>query len=172
MAEYRYSILRRYSMNCRRLITALLVGICSVTAIAQNAGPPASQQVQKAEAEALEKVPKITVEELKAKLAKNEPVAIIDVRATDLHADSPSMISGALHVKLRRLRHRLTLSPLKDIPKDREVVTYCACPAEESSNRAAVVFKNAGYKRVRALQGGWAAWLKAGGATGKKAKGM
>ena len=159
-----------------RLITAMLVGICSASALAQNPGPIALQQAairdQKSEKEALEKVEKITVEDLKAKLAKNEPVAIIDVRNTDLYADSPNMITGALHVKLRRLKHRLTLPPLKDIPKDREVVTYCACPSEESSDRAALVFKNAGYKRVRSLQGGWVAWQKAGGPTGKKTKGM
>ena len=163
-------------MNRIRLITAMLVGICSASALAQNPGQLSAQQAamrdKKAEAEALEKVEKITVEELKSKLAKNEPVVIIDVRTTELHADSPSMITGAHHVKLRRLRHRLTLPPLKDIPKDREIVTYCACPAEESSNRAAVVFKDAGYTRVRALLGGWAAWQKAGGPTGKKVKGM
>jgi len=66
------------------------------------------------------------VEELKAKVAGNEPVTIIDVRATDAYIGSDNKIKGAIRVKLRRLKARLALAPLKDVPHDREVVTYCA----------------------------------------------
>ena len=105
----------------------------------------------------------ITAEQLKTKLAKNQPVTIIDVRSTNGLLDSDSRIKGAFHVKLRRLRSRLALPPLKDIPRDREIVTYCACPNDESSIHAAQVLLDAGFKRVRALKGGWVGWKKAKG---------
>jgi rhodanese-related sulfurtransferase len=95
---------------------------------------------------------------------------IIDVRATQSFVDSPNKIKGAIHVKARRLRHRLTFSPFKDLPRDREIVTYCACPSDEISARAAKVLLDAGFKRVRALKGGWQEWLKVGGQVESKPK--
>src|SRR5258705_3818465 len=114
----------------------------------------------------------ITAEELKAKLARNEPVAIIDVRATSSFADSDNQIKGAIHVKLRRLKYRLGFPPLKNIPLDREILTYCACPADESALSAAQVLMGSGFKRVRALKGGWNAWLKGRGQVERLPKGI
>jgi rhodanese-related sulfurtransferase len=105
----------------------------------------------------------ITVEELKAKLAKNEAVTIVDLRAIDAFEHSADKIKGAIHMKSRRLRYRITFAPFKELPRDREIVTYCACPNDEIAVRAVQVFQEAGFKRVRVLKGGWYAWLKAGG---------
>lgn len=105
----------------------------------------------------------ITAEELKAQIAKNQPVTIIDVRSTGGVGNDERKIKGAVHVKLRRLRSRLGFSPLKDAPRDREVVTYCACPSDEASIRAAQLLLDAGFKRVRVLKGGWVAWQKVNG---------
>ena len=105
----------------------------------------------------------ITVEELKAKLAKNEAVTIVDLRAIDSFEQSADKIKGAIHMKARRLRYRLSFAPFKELPRDREIVTYCACPNDEIAVRAVQVFQEAGFKRVRVLKGGWQAWLKAGG---------
>ena len=105
----------------------------------------------------------ITAEELKTKMDKNEPVTIIDVRSTDSYIDSSNKIRGAIHVKVRRLRYRLTMPPLKNVPRDREVITYCACPSDEASIAAAKVLSDAGFKRVRVLKGGWRGWLKTNG---------
>ena len=105
----------------------------------------------------------ITAEELKAKLNNNEPVAIIDVRGSEGYAASKSTIKGAWHFKLRRLKSRFKFSPLKDLPKDREIVTYCACPKDEASISAAQIFQEAGFKRVKVLQGGWSEWVKNNG---------
>lgn len=106
----------------------------------------------------------MSAEQLRAKLARNEPVTIIDVRDTDSYLSS-NKIKGSIHVKLRRLSYRLTMPPLKDAPRDREVVTYCACPRDEASIRAAQILVDAGFKRVHVLQGGWQRWLKANGQT-------
>jgi rhodanese-related sulfurtransferase len=105
----------------------------------------------------------ITAEELKAKLAKNEPVAIIDVRGSTGVLENDNKIKGAVYVKLRRLRTRLNIPPLRDVPRDREVVTYCACPNDESSIRAAQMLSESGFKRVRVLKGGWVTWKQAKG---------
>ena len=109
------------------------------------------------------KIDLITVEELKTKVAANEPLLIIDVRSSESYANSHSKIKGALHFQVRKLKYRLGFPPLKDVPKDREVVTYCACPSEESAISAAHVLLENGFKRVRALKGGWAGWQKATG---------
>jgi rhodanese-related sulfurtransferase len=107
----------------------------------------------------------ISVEELKAKFITNEPLIIIDVRGSESYANSDSKIKGAIHINVRRLKFRLGFAPLKDAPKDRTVVTYCACPSEEASIKAAQILLESGFKRVRALKGGWQEWQKAAGPT-------
>jgi rhodanese-related sulfurtransferase len=117
-------------------------------------------------------VPFVTAEELKAKLAKNEPVTVIDVRASSDFAESENKIKGAIHVKVRKLQSRLALPPLKNIPRNSEVVTYCACPNDEASIRAAQELTNAGFKRVRVLKGGWVAWKKTNGQVESRPKAL
>ncbi len=114
----------------------------------------------------------ITADELKGKLAKNEPVVVIDVRATSGLLDSDNKIKGAIHVKLRRLKSRLSFPPLKDVPRNREVITYCACPNDESAVRAAQVLSETGFTRVRVLKGGWVIWKKANGQVEPMARGI
>jgi rhodanese-related sulfurtransferase len=114
----------------------------------------------------------VTAEELKAKLAKSEPVTVIDVRASSDLDNSENKIKGAIHVKLRKLQSRLGMPPLKDIPRNSEVVTYCACPNDEASIRAAQLLTDAGFKRVRALRGGWVACNKTHGQVEGRPKGL
>lgn len=104
----------------------------------------------------------ITAEELKAKLSKKERVTIIDVRSAN-GPDGNNKIKGAIHVKLRRLKYRLGFPPLKDVPRNSDVVTYCACPNDEASVRAAQILRESGFKRVQVLKGGWVVWKKANG---------
>jgi len=105
----------------------------------------------------------ITAEELKAKLSNNEAVFVIDVRGSEGYAAATTKIKGAMHFKARKIKSRLKYAPLKDLAKDREIVTYCACPADESSITAAQTLQEAGFTRVRVLKGGWSDWLKAKG---------
>jgi rhodanese-related sulfurtransferase len=136
------------------LFVLIFVGLSVVTVQAQ--APPA--------------VDTITAEELKIKLAGNQPVTIIDVRSPQGYAASTTTIKGAIHFKVRKLKSRLKYAPLKDLPKDREIVTYCACPNDESSITAAQVLQASGFKRVRVLQGGWSEWLRAKGPVEPRAK--
>jgi rhodanese-related sulfurtransferase len=105
----------------------------------------------------------ITADELKAKLAGNEPVTIIDVRGSEAFASATQTIKGSMHFKTRKLKSRLAFPPLKDLAKDREIVTYCSCPNDEASIAAAQILQAGGFKRVRVLQGGWQGWMKANG---------
>lgn len=113
----------------------------------------------------------ITADELKTKMASNEPVTIIDVRSSEGYAASTTTIKGAFHFKLRKLKSRLSYAPLKDVPRDQEIVTYCACPRDQSSISAAQVLLANGFKRVRVLQGGWHEWLRVNGPVQPKTRG-
>jgi rhodanese-related sulfurtransferase len=113
----------------------------------------------------------ITAEELKTKMASSAPVTVLDFRGSEGYAASTTTIQGALHFKVRRLKQRLSFAPLKDLPRDREIVTYCACPKDQSSISAAQILQAAGFTRVRVLQGGWTEWLKVNGPVQPKAKG-
>ena len=105
----------------------------------------------------------ITAEELKSKMESNQPLTLIDVRSSEGYAASKSTMKGAFHVKVRKLKARLAYAPLKDIAKDREIVTYCACPKDESSISAAQILQSSGFTNVKVLQGGWNEWQKANG---------
>ena len=105
----------------------------------------------------------ITAEELKRKISKNERITIIDVRSSAAFSESEDKVKGAIRVKLRKLKSRLALPPLKNVSHDSEVITYCSCPSDEASIRAAQILSEAGFKRVRALKDGWQGWLQAKG---------
>lgn len=129
------------------ILALVVIGLTAIAARAQ--ADPAVQM--------------ISAEELKAKVAANQPVTLIDVRSSEGYANSNSTMKGSIHFKLRKLKSRLAFAPLKDLPKDREIVTYCACPNDESSIAAAQILQASGFKRVSVLKGGWQGWLKANG---------
>jgi len=85
-----------------------------------------------------------------------EPI-IVDVRSPTARALEPRWIPGALHVPLEEIAKHI-----KDLPRDREIVLYCACPSEASAARVARVLMNHGFKKVRPLHGGLDAWRAAG----------
>jgi hypothetical protein len=65
-------------------------------------------------------IARITVEELKAKIAKNEPVTIIDSRSQGSYDGSNQKIKGAIRIPMSEIESRLN-----EIPRDKEVVIYC-----------------------------------------------
>ncbi|MEP6569581.1 MAG: rhodanese-like domain-containing protein [Acidobacteriota bacterium] len=155
-----------------RQAAAFVFLVCFVILNLAGTGPVAAFAVPPVTPQGSQQVQFVTVEELKAKLAKNHPVTVIDVRASHDILDSDSKIKGAIYVKLRKLQSRLALPPLKNVSRDSEVVTYCACPNDEASIRAAQVLTDAGFKRVRALRGGWLAWKKSNGQIESKPRGL
>jgi rhodanese-related sulfurtransferase len=139
----------------KRCIVVLLT-VLGLSAIAGQAQQPAINM--------------ISAEELKTKMAANQPVVIVDVRSAEGFANSTTTVKGSLHFKLRKLKYRLQYPPFKDLPRDREIVTYCACPKDEASIAAAQVLQSSGFTRVRVLQGGWNEWLRVKGPVQPRAK--
>lgn len=88
-----------------------------VTDTAATAQPAAtaSQPFQQDAAHAA--VPRVTVDELKQKMAQNA-VTVIDVRDADAYLEAH--IPGALHIPLARIEGEIPY-----LPKDKPIVTYC-----------------------------------------------
>jgi rhodanese-related sulfurtransferase len=96
---------------------------------------------------------RITVGELRQKQDAGEEVVIIDLRpGAELTLD-PYLIPGSVHLAVDEVEQRH-----QEIPRDREVIVYCACPNEESSARVALLLHRRGITRVRPLLGGIDAW--------------
>ena|SRR5262252_7370638 len=108
-------------INCfRRFMAATWIIFASWGAgYAQEPARPSPQLpeegVQKAQAG------RITVDELKTKLEKGEPVVIIDSRSPMSYASSNKQIKGAIRVPPSDIGPHV-----KDIPKDKELIVYCA----------------------------------------------
>jgi len=69
---------------------------------------------------ATDSVPRITVQELKAKIDRGEDVIIIDVRAGREYEESKIKIKGAVRIPIVKLDERSS-----ELPRDREIITYC-----------------------------------------------
>lgn len=142
--------------KCFAVLAAALAACPTMTFAYQNVDLPAIKPQTKREQ--LVPVEFITPEELKTKIANNEPVFIVDLRGSSLYAQADKTMKGAVHTKVRRVVHRL-----REVSRDMEVVTYCECPADEAAIIGARSLLASGFKRVRVLKGGWNAWLQAGG---------
>ena len=97
---------------------------------------------------------RIEAHELRALLAQGDAPLIVDVRSASSRQADPRRIPGALDMELDQVRRLLA-----DVPKDRDIVFYCACPNEASAARATRLLQKQGYTRVRPLAGGLDGWL-------------
>src|ERR1044072_6729667 len=112
----------------------------------------------------------ITADELKAQMASNQRVLVVDVRSPDVFASSTTTVKGSYHFKVPHLKYRTQFAPFKDLPRDSEIVIYCTCPKDEASIAGAQILRESGFKNVRVLQGGWNEWMKAKGPVEPRAK--
>jgi membrane protein DedA with SNARE-associated domain/rhodanese-related sulfurtransferase len=96
---------------------------------------------------------RITAAELRQKQDAGEKLAIIDLRPSEELILAPSLIPGAVHLRVDEVENRH-----QEIPRDREVIVYCSCPNEVSSARVALLLQRKGITRVRPLLGGIDAW--------------
>jgi predicted sulfurtransferase len=97
----------------RLSLFAMLLGWGLVTTLMESV---TAQQTNDTPAE----VKRITVKELKSLLDKNQPVTIIDVRMDYPYEESTTKIKGAIRIAPDEFESRL-----KEIPRDKEIVTYC-----------------------------------------------
>lgn len=80
---------------------------------------PQAPQEQKAAVDV--EAGRMSVEELMAKIAKNEPITIIDGRSESSYDASDKKIKGAIRITNDELESRVN-----EIPRDKEAVIYCA----------------------------------------------
>jgi membrane protein DedA with SNARE-associated domain/rhodanese-related sulfurtransferase len=103
------------------------------------------------------RIARITPEELKEKLDAGEDVLVVDLRhALDFDAN-PETIPGALHVDAAELEEAADV-----IPRDREIVLFCACPNEVTAARLALLLRSKGITQIRPLSEGYEGWRKRG----------
>lgn len=100
---------------------------------------------------------RISASELHAEMAQGDAPIIVDVRSRISRELDPRVIDGALLADEDTL-----VDVLRDTPPERAIVTYCNCPNEATSAKAAKVLMQHGYRHVRPLQGGLAGWKEAG----------
>lgn len=98
---------------------------------------------------------RVTLDELKAQ-ARAGRVTILDVR--DSRSFERAHIAGARFVSMTDLPDSAGALRALESP----IVTYCSCPAEETSARAALILRQHGVADVRALVGGFEVWQAAG----------
>ncbi|HUR20055.1 MAG TPA: rhodanese-like domain-containing protein [Vicinamibacterales bacterium] len=91
-------------------------------------------------------------------LHAHKSVLVVDVRDADSFANG--RIPGAMHVPVHDIDARL--ASVKKAAKGRVIVTYCSCPTEASSLRAAKLLSEAGII-AKALVGGFPRWVESGG---------
>lgn len=142
------------------MLSALTVLVWALT---RSQGPPPSVPVTEAsvlpaghppiEETATETFERITIEELKP-LVDAGKVVLIDVRSAEQFV--AGHIDKALHIPVASIE-----GEVQYLPKDKLIVTYCTCPAEESSGTAAAILQHSGLQ-ARALKGGLDAWTSSG----------
>jgi hypothetical protein len=65
--------------------------------------------------------PRMTIQELKAKMDRGEKIVILDVRSGADYTSSKVKITGAVRIPLDQLNDRY-----KELPAGNEIITYCA----------------------------------------------
>jgi rhodanese-related sulfurtransferase len=100
---------------------------------------------------------RISVDELSRMMEAGEEPIVLDVRSRVHRKIDGRRIPGALHVDLDALE-----AALEGIPRDRDVVVYCACPNDVSAVKVAMQLRERGIHKVRPLLGGIDAWVLAG----------
>ncbi|HKT33267.1 MAG TPA: DedA family protein/thiosulfate sulfurtransferase GlpE [Nitrospira sp.] len=99
------------------------------------------------------RVARISPGELKRLMDDGQPSVVVDLRGALDHVADPYTIPGALRISAEDLEQRHP-----DIPRDQDVILFCACPNEATAARMALLLKRKGITRVRPLAGGIDAW--------------
>lgn len=141
------------------LTTALLLAVVAQTACNKKnvEGSRAESSAPGAQAQATpppdDGVRRVSISELQTALEKGEAV-VVDVRGSVEY--KLGHIKGARSVPLG-----LIAEQGKDLPRDKLVVTYCACTHEQLSVIGVQELHKQGIDKAAALVGGWNAWLEA-----------
>ena len=105
--------------------------------------------------EARNRVPEISVADLRARQEAGTPVVLLDIR--DQAEVNLGYIPGAMHISRGTLEGKIEHA----VSRDARVVLYCS-----SGNRSLLagdVLRQMGYRDVSSLAGGIRAWVEQGG---------
>ncbi len=100
---------------------------------------------------------RIGVAELQQIIGRGDAPLVFDVRSRAHRKLDARKIPGARQLDLEDLDHSLA-----DIPLERDVVVYCACPNDATAVKVAMLLRRRGVRNVRPLAGGFDAWIDAG----------
>jgi membrane protein DedA with SNARE-associated domain/rhodanese-related sulfurtransferase len=103
------------------------------------------------------KIARITPEELKGKIDAGEDILVVDLRHSLDFDANPETIPGALHIDAAELEEAYEV-----IPRDREIVLFCACPNEATAARLALLLRSKGITQIRPLSEGYDGWRSRG----------
>ena len=103
------------------------------------------------------RVARITPSELKQLMDNGHQSVVVDLRGSLDHLADPYTIPGALRISAEELEARHG-----DIPRDTDVILFCACPNEATAARLALILRRKGITRVRPLAGGIDDWRELG----------
>jgi membrane protein DedA with SNARE-associated domain/rhodanese-related sulfurtransferase len=99
------------------------------------------------------RIARISPDELKRLMDDGRDVVIVDLRGAMDHETDPRTIPGALRMTAEELEHRH-----HEIPRDQDVILFCACPNEVTAAKMALMLRKRGITKVRPLAGGIAEW--------------
>ena len=122
----------------------------ALTFLGMLAGYMAYKAIHRARVERL--VSRVTARQLVEKMAAGEDPLIIDLRPHGDREETPG-IPGSLSLSLDDV-----MANRHELPRDRDVVLYCACPQDAASVQAAWELREGGFPRVWPLAGGIEAW--------------
>ena len=104
-------------------------------------------------------------------MSKKHPRTIAAQQAHDMLAKDPSVMLVCAYEKDEQFRQydlegAISLNEFRkraiSLPKDEDVIFYCACPHDEAATKQAQRFFREGFSNARILQGGVNAWKAAG----------
>ncbi|MBV9495304.1 MAG: rhodanese-like domain-containing protein, partial [Acidobacteria bacterium] len=141
------------------LATLLLAGAASAQYKPRKTTPPPSTPQQMnattpAAEPSLDKAKRIKRDEA-IRLSDAGKAVFVDVRSEDTF--KRGHIKGALSIPFSQLALRL-----RELPPNKMVITYCACPAEHTAALAVLGLNAHKMANTAALIGGWDEWVAAG----------
>ena len=98
------------------------------------------------------RLPRLTVQDVLEKIAAGEAPVIIDLRPHGTRLEIPG-IPGSLPLSVKEV-----MAGYRNLPQDRDVILYCACPWDRASVQTARKLREKGLVRVWPLAGGIDAW--------------
>jgi rhodanese-related sulfurtransferase len=107
-----------------------------------------------AQADPAAEAPRISVADAKKAVDSGKAI-LVDVRSAMQYEQEH--LKGAISLPGYEMEKRIS-----ELPKDKQIITYCACSAEQTSAGSVLQLRQNGYQNAAALLGGIQAWKDAG----------